>query len=413
MLLNPFTPSEIASGPEDFFGRGEELRTLERALMQGSVAIQGPIGIGKSSLLARGRLVMEGFNSSHQARSVVAVCDKDVKTIDDAARLLLEAFVRIDERQSKIRLKLGSILEIESAEICQYFKEHRHLAAFKRIVEEEYLHLVIGDKEMLLLAIDEADKCPVALARLIRSIATHTQQQGVRRVRFVLAGVSPFFQQMVDEDTGINRFFYTTITLQPIQRDDAAELVETKLMHVVQKAADDGVKLNIDPSIVARVVALSGGHPHLLQLLGSHLVEHEDEDPDGIIDSGDLLNSLRRICYEDRARVYDSTIHELEVNTKLDGLRYLLYWVASAGFPTTMDRDRAIDAVGPDALQWLVDHNVLSIRSPEDYGLVDEFLRLRLIFDEAESPGDQEKWERQMIRGQMPDTFDVLEEDEE
>ena len=204
MLLNPFIPSEIASAPEDFFGRGEELRTVERALMQGSVAIQGPIGIGKSSLLSRTRLLMEGFNSVHRARSVVAVGDKDVQTIDAAARLLLEAFVRIDESQNKIRLKLGPFLEIESAEICQYFKEHRHLAALKRIVEEEYLNLVIGDKEMLLLAIDEADKCPVALARLIRSIATHTQQQGVKRVRFVLAGVSPFFQQMVDEDTGIN-----------------------------------------------------------------------------------------------------------------------------------------------------------------------------------------------------------------
>jgi hypothetical protein len=151
-----------------------------------------------------------------------------------------------------------------------------------------------------------------------------------------------------------------------------------------------------------------------LQLLGSHLVEHEEEDPDGIIDSRDLLNSLRRICYEDRARVYDSSIHELEVNTKLDGLRNLLNWVASSGFPTTMDRDRATEIVGPDALQWLVDHNVLSIRSPEDYGLVDEFLRLRLIFDEAESPGDQEEWERQMIRGHIPtDTFDVLEPEKE
>ena len=51
MLINPFTPSEIASEPQDFFGRAEELKTLERSLMVGSVAIQGPIGIGKSSLV--------------------------------------------------------------------------------------------------------------------------------------------------------------------------------------------------------------------------------------------------------------------------------------------------------------------------------------------------------------------------
>ena len=53
-------------------------------------------------------------------------------------------------------------------------------------------------------------------------------------------------------------------------------------MHTVRSAADDGVKLEVDPTIVSRVVALSGGHPHLLQLLGSHLIEHEDEDPDGL-----------------------------------------------------------------------------------------------------------------------------------
>ena len=61
MLLNPFTPAEIASHPGDFYGRHEELRELERSLTLGSIAIQGPIGIGKSSLLARGLTMMEGF----------------------------------------------------------------------------------------------------------------------------------------------------------------------------------------------------------------------------------------------------------------------------------------------------------------------------------------------------------------
>ena len=74
LLLNPFTPAEIASSPEDFFGRDRELRTLERSLRKGSLVIQGPIGIGKSSLLARGLLTMEGFNGGDgRAKSVTAV----------------------------------------------------------------------------------------------------------------------------------------------------------------------------------------------------------------------------------------------------------------------------------------------------------------------------------------------------
>ena len=66
------------------------------------------------------------------------------------------------------------------------------------------------------------------------------------------------------------------------------------------------MELSVDPDVIERTVALSGGHPHLLQLLGSHLIEHEDSDPDGVIDAHDLANSLGRICYEDRARVYDT-----------------------------------------------------------------------------------------------------------
>jgi hypothetical protein len=59
-VLNPFTPSEIAGTPQPFYGpetpqlfygRHSELRELEASLPVGSVLIQGPVGIGKSSLL--------------------------------------------------------------------------------------------------------------------------------------------------------------------------------------------------------------------------------------------------------------------------------------------------------------------------------------------------------------------------
>jgi hypothetical protein len=46
MLLNPFTPTEIASLPDDFYGRADELVILERSLQLGSVVIHGPMGIG-------------------------------------------------------------------------------------------------------------------------------------------------------------------------------------------------------------------------------------------------------------------------------------------------------------------------------------------------------------------------------
>jgi hypothetical protein len=48
MLINPFTPTQIAANPDQFFGRRSELNDAGVALKKGSVLIQGGIGIGKS-----------------------------------------------------------------------------------------------------------------------------------------------------------------------------------------------------------------------------------------------------------------------------------------------------------------------------------------------------------------------------
>ena len=396
MLRNPFTPTEIASHPADFFGRGDELRTLERSLIQGSVAIQGPVGIGKSSLLARGLAAMEGFDSDHTARSVVAVGDRDTDTIDKAARLILHSLVSIDETQKRVKFKIGTFFERESAEITRNYVEGRHTENLKRLVEREYVNSLLGNDKYLILAIDEADKCPVPIARLVRSIVTHTQQQGVKRVRFLLAGVRPFFQRMVDEDPGVSRFFYKTISLEQLPTEEARELIEAKLAQAAQWAEEDGVSLTVEPSVIVRVVALSGGHPHLLQLLGSHLIEHEDDDPDGIIDARDLANSLRRICYEDRARVYDSALHELEVYGRLEVVERLLD-LASAGFPTRIDRKAAATIATAEEIHWLTEHNIIVAHSESTYGLVDEFLRIRMIMDKEESDAERARSEQKII----------------
>jgi hypothetical protein len=410
-LRNPFTPSSIASHPGDFFGRTEELNELERALEQGSLAIQGPIGIGKSSLLSMGMCLMEGYGSAHNSKHVIAVGHKGVESLDHAARLLLEAFVGIDERKSTIRFKLPKIVELESTEIVRYFKEGRHLDALNRIVEKDYLRTVLGDGAYLLLGIDEADKCPVPIAQLIRAVLTHTQHKGVTNVRFVVAGVSPFFQEMVNEDQGINRFFYRTITLLSMPDTEAQELVAAKFETLIEEAEQSGLRLICDPIVLERIVALSGGHPHILQLLGSHVVEHENVEPDGIIDNSDLLNALRPICYDDRANVYDTTVHSLEVQGKLDTLRLLLGMesdspkeIVEPGFPTQIDRALARDAADPESIQWLVEHNILVPSGAENYTLVDEFLRIRLLFDAFEDEMEREEAELRLIEsGQLDD----------
>jgi hypothetical protein len=203
---------------------------------------------------------------------------------------------------------------------------------------------------------------------------------------------------MVDEDPGIARFFYKTISLEPFGEQEAAELLQEKFVQAVEWAREDNIKISVHPSIVQRVLALSGGHPHLLQLLGSHLLEHEDDDPDGVIDARDLDSSLRRICYEDRARVYDSTLHELEVHGRLEALEDLLQ-IARRGFPTRINRQSASETATPDSIHWLTEHNIIVGRDEDDYGLVDEFLRIRMIMDSEESEAARSNIEEELLRG--------------
>jgi hypothetical protein len=396
MLLNPFTPSEIARGQQNFFGRFEELRILERALQQGSIAIEGPIGIGKSSLLAMGLSRMTEINSRHCSKYVIAVCNKDIQSIDDAARTVLESLIKVDEKHKKLKLMLPKIIEFESSEICNFFTKGRHMAVIKRLLEKEYSRKYLSSEEMLIIAIDEADKSPKHLAGMIRDIVTYAQQKEINKIRFIVAGVSPFFQKMVDEDPGIRRFFYKNIFLHSMNEDDSYSLINTKLEMVIKDAKKKKIDIRIEDNTIDRIVKLSGGHPHILQLLGSHLVENENNDPDEIFDYHDLLESLREICYEDRARVYDSIIMNLELNNKIDSFKKLLS-ISSKGFPTRIDLETALNIVPIETIKWFTENNILYSLSSSEYGLVEEFLRIRIMLDEADTPDQVAEIERNII----------------
>jgi hypothetical protein len=74
----------------------------------------------------------------------------------------------------------------------------------------------------------------------------------------------------------------------------------------------------------------------------------------------------------------------------------LRYGLLDQGFPTRILRERAVDAVGAAALQWVVEHDILVPRSAEEYGLVDEFLRVRLALD-AETEAHRPVVEEELI----------------
>ncbi len=385
-MRNPFIPSVIAALPEDFFGRTVELEELSRALDQGSVCIEGPPGIGKSSFLARTLLHVEGFCSDENSIVVTAIGHGDINTVDDAARLILEKLTFVDERQQKIKFSFPKIISYESSEAYTYFKEDRHLAALSRIVEDKAFQQQIRAASYFVIAIDECEKCPAPLARLMRSLNTELQMKGIKNLKFILTGVSPFYQKMKEEDNGVTRFVYETFPLEPLDEGSCLELLNTKFVEAID-TIDDGSSLWVDPDVIDTIYKISGGHPHLVQLLGSHVIEHEVKSPDGVIDKSDLVDCLRTISYGSRGQDYDLQIAQMKNESKYS---YFLTLIELAGgsFPSNIELSEASTTIEADDLNWFCSYNILRIIDNETYGFVDEFLRIRVILDtQSEASG--------------------------
>lgn len=136
-LINPFIPTRAATSPNDFFGRTEEMEALGRGLRNGHIAIQGGIGIGKTSLLEKLRYTEEGFDSKgSSAESYIVLGNKTISNLDDAAKLVLQEFVQVDSIQKTKKLGISKILAAEKGliETTNYFSSGRCLGALKNVI---------------------------------------------------------------------------------------------------------------------------------------------------------------------------------------------------------------------------------------------------------------------------------------
>ncbi len=400
MPVNTFIPSEIASRPELFYGRKKELKKLERSIKQGSLTIQGPVGIGKSSLLSRILLHMEGFDSQHNSKCVIATAHRDIDGVDEAARLILEKFVSLDEEKKLLKVNLFKIFEVQSHEVYKNFTEGRHLAVLTKLLEKEYLGIGLDGREFLIIAIDEADKAPKSLTKLIRVVCNNLQQSGINNVRFVVAGVNPYFKEMSEEDPGIVRFFATPLNVTTMPEYEAEDLIVSKLDECIERSLYDGEEIQYEQEIVDSLVRLSGGHPHLIQLLGWHLIEKEEEEPDGVLNIKDLTDALKTICYEDRVYIYDGMINHLKVESKYSNFLIMIQDCQDV-FPTRLERESVEKICDAEEIQWFIDNNYINPVSDAYYGLVDEFVRVRVIMDEEEKSRDDV--EREFLNSESQD----------
>lgn len=401
-MKNPFKPSQIVSQPDEFYGRNNEITTLGRLIGQGSIAIQGSFGVGKSSLMSRTLLHMDGFGAEKICSYKIVVGHSDIKNIELAAKLVLEELVDVDSRSHSLTVGIPKVASFSSKEAYTLFQEGRNLAALNKIIENTAFKEAISNQGYFVIAIDEVEKCAPAIAKLIRQINTKAELNGIDNIRFIFAGVSPFVEKMVAEDQGVMRFIYEVLDLQPFSQEDAQDFLDRKFHFVIKSAEQAGMPVKVDPIVIDRIMQLSGGHPHLLQLLGSHVVEHEYSYPDGVIDSENLMGSLNKICYQKRAAVYDKLIHDMKVEAKYDPYFTIISQMGGE-FPGKIDISSIIKFVEKEDINWFLNQNILVVHG-DQYEIVDELLRVRVFMDVSE---DAENIEKELISyGRIRDNDD-------
>ena len=173
MLLNPFTPSDIAKTPSDFFGRSTEIRDLKRAIKQGSVIIQGGIGIGKSSIIARLKQDLEIESNNY---SLIFVGNSDIKTINDISCSLLDQLISVDEKNKQLKIKIPPFVEYNISKIKKFYDNNKYTESLITLMTDEKFADLFKANRKIIIYIDEADKCPDVICKFIRFLLTSVQQ---------------------------------------------------------------------------------------------------------------------------------------------------------------------------------------------------------------------------------------------
>lgn len=384
-LTNPFTPFGSVSEPSEFFGRENEIKQFITTIASTNIYIDGPVGIGKTSLLNH---ILDNYIKQPEPKYNVLSITCTSQMTDDVsiAHEVLQNAKQGTEKSVKWRFGVKGFFERESSttvksgpiSLIDYFEKYQ-----------------ATNTKLLLLAIDEADKAVSPLSALTRYVMNETNKRKIRCVRLALCGVAPFFVDMLHLDPGLARMFGTPIDLNSFSHSDAEQLIDNKIDALQSSEANKPSKnkLRIDKQLKRNFLKISGLHPHLLQLIGYYTVESERENPDGNLNDADILNAIRNVCYGARKSMYDDLFNRIEINGIHDDFGKLMT-LTNGKIPTMIKKPLVQETLTKENLEWLVKNNVLKVLK-NYYSLKDEFVRFRFILDS----NDQD--EKQMVEDKL------------
>jgi Tol biopolymer transport system component len=246
--VNPYIPGQPVDNPELFFGRREALTSIRENLVKGRrvFVVSGPPRMGRSSLLRQvGQRLPEEFVAVR-----LDLSEEEATGLDWLLWRVAEAVAQQVQRQSEVPLAMPA---------WEAFQGNTGLLLDRFWPQAR---VALGDHTLVLL-LDDLDDLVEAGDRLLPNFLTVLSDWRDREaaVAFVItisaSQQGPFLRDHPRLFAGA-----LTYTLGPLASEEATRLVTWPV---------EGV-LTYDYGVARRVIEVTSGHPHYLQLLCFEIV---------------------------------------------------------------------------------------------------------------------------------------------
>lgn len=300
--INPFSPHALVH-PGVFKGRVSEVTSLEGYLYQTKSGtpqhfiIDGERGIGKSSLFFYLSYIAKGTipyteNKTFNFLTVhieLSNTDTEVSIIEKLYREL-ESQIAIDEA---LKLKANKFWEfIKSIEVfgCRVHDSKGKPEASEALIQtvdtiQYLLKDLEGSIDGIVILMDEADR-PDAEANLGQFCKLFTEKLVKRdcpNVSIGLAGRTNLRSKLQESHESAPRIF-SVHTLQPLEQQDAMEVIDAGLLSATEK---NGFEVVITQEAKTTLANMSEGYPHFIQQFAFSAFE---ADTDNQITLDDVLS---------------------------------------------------------------------------------------------------------------------------
>jgi AAA ATPase domain len=304
LIENPYRPG-AGHAPPFLAGRSSEQLHFKRMLNQShltdNVLITGLRGFGKTVLLAQLQKTAEAADwlwvgNDLSESSSLSEDRLAIRILTDLAQAIGERIDQPDHATGhmpeRLQLRLEQLARADRSAFtfdalkAQYeqtpgLPSDRLRAVLLRVsslVNKIRLKGIILAYDEAQCLCDRADADQFPMSMLIETTSALQKKEGLVPLMLVLCGLPQVFDALTETRTYTERMFHV-MTLERLSRDETRAAITVPLANLP-------VQLHTPPSLIEKVLSLTGGYPYLVQFFGRELIEQ-------LLENGGTLSADR------------------------------------------------------------------------------------------------------------------------